>query len=167
MAVRHPKHEVLGCLSSGRIIAMRAMDPSAAVALARTFAAIEPWSRLGSTASALTQTLTAGRLARSWCLTVDSEPAGAMVVQETWLRGPYLTLLAVVPHWQRQGLARMVLDWWEADARSARAANLWLCVSDFNVPAQHCYEAFGFRAAGRLDGLLVEGLSEILMRKRL
>ena len=148
---------------------MRPMDPVSAGILADTLIGMVPWSRLGSTVTGLAQSMTDNPAhgVRSWCLTVDGAIAGVLVVHEAWLCGPYLKRLAVLPPFQRQGLAQAAIAWWEADARQARASNLWLCVSDFNHAARQFYEAAGFRQAGVLDDLVVDGLNEILMRKRL
>lgn len=169
MSNRRPLLENLGALASGRPAAMRPMDSATAVVLSKILTGIEPWSRLGSSNVALAQGLMAGReqSARSWCLTVDGEPSGAMVVRDNWLRGPYLAHLSVVPAQQRQGLGRLAIKWWEDEARRAGGKNLWLCVSSFNATAQQLYLAAGFKQVGVVDDLLVDGLDEILMRKRL
>jgi len=104
---------------------------------------------------------------RSWCLTVEGRTAGVFLVYEGWLLGPYLRRLAVIPEFQRLGLAQLALSWWEAGARQAGSRNLWLCVSDFNAQARRLYEAAGFRQAAVLDDLVAEVVDEILMRKQL
>ena len=148
---------------------MRAMDLASATALAKILVTIEPWSRLKFSSIAVSQGLTPGREqgARSWCLTVAGEAAGAVVVRDKWLRGPYLAHLSVVPAHQRHGLGRLAIDWWEGAARRAGAQNLWLCVSSFNAPALAFYQRAGFRKSGLLHDLLVDGLDEVLMRKQL
>jgi len=161
--------EELGLLPAGRIARLRPMDAVTAAAVSEILAEMAPWSRLGSSPKALAQSMIPahGSNVRSWCLTVDGETAGVVVVYDGWLMGPYLRRLAVLPGYQRLGLAQAVLAWWEAGARRAGSRNLWLCVSDFNTPAQALYEGAGFREAAVLNDLVADGLDEILMRKQL
>ena len=169
MAFREPKAEELGAIAAGRIAGMEPMQLDTARGLSVILVGMEPWSRLGSTQDGLTKSMltSAADQARSWCLKVDGQPAGVLVVHDDWLLGPYLKRLAVIPAFQKLQLAQAALAWWEADARQVRAANLWLCVSDFNTNARRVYEAAGFRQAGVLDDLVVAGHNEILMRKQL
>ena len=156
-------------LSDGRRVQLGALDAAAAATLAPQLATIEPWVRLGTTSPDLERLfLCATRPGRQgWCIRVDEQAAGAMIVEHNWLLGPYLMHLSVAPAYQRQGLARRSLGWWETVARGHGARNLWLCVSSFNDPAKALYQAKGFRQVGVLDNLLVEGFDEVLMRKRL
>ncbi len=161
--------QALGTTASGRRAGLMPMTVGQAENLADQLAAINPWSTLGTSINGLVQAMGPGSQehAKSWCLTVDGEPAGAMVIRDGWLKGPFLTLFAVIPHYQRQGLARAAMEWWEVDARRSRASNLWLSVSDFNIAAQQFYHKTGFTQVAAIDDLVVDGRSEILMRKRL
>jgi diamine N-acetyltransferase len=168
MAFWLPASEPL-LLASGQRAALGPMGNNDAQVLAEQFVDMEPWQSLGTSTLGLERTMLPSSLwqGRSWCLALDAKPIGAMVIRDDWLRGPFLTMFAVVPQYQRQGLARASLSWWEADARRNHKSNLWLSVSDFNVPARRLYEQIGFKPVAHLDGLLVDGLDEILMRKRL
>lgn len=156
-------------LADGRTVRLGALDPFAAAALAPQLAAIDPWARLGTSSAGLEQTFLSSSMPgrQGWCMHVDDAPAGAMIVQENWLLGPYLQHLSVLPRYQREGLARRALGWWETNARGQHQRNLWLCVSSFNEPAKALYQANGFKQVGVLDNLLVVGLDEVLMRKQL
>jgi len=169
MPFREPKHEALGTVADGRVASMEPMQLETARGLSIILAGMEPWSRLGSSPERLCRSMLTNPFdkARSWCMKVDGEPAGVLVIHEDWLVGPYLKRLAVLPTFQKQGLAQAALTWWEADARQAGTANLWLCVSSFNAPAQRLYETMGFRQTGVLNDLIVSGHDEILMRKQL
>jgi len=169
MPFREPMPESLGAIAKGRSASLEPMRLDTARALSLILAGMEPWSRIGSKPEGLCQTMLtdpAGQ-ARSWCMRVDGEPAGVLVIHEDWLVGPYLKRIAVLPKYQGRGLARASLAWWEADARQAGAANLWLCVSSFNLSAQKVYEAAGFCQCGLFKDLVVLGYDEILMRKQL
>jgi diamine N-acetyltransferase len=137
--------------------------------LAPELSAIDPWRRLGSSQDRLRAGLlrTDDPLMFCRCLLFDGQPAGAMAVRGGWLLGPYLVHLSVLPAFQRQGLGRWMLATFEAEARSGNARNLWVCASSFNAPAQALYQALGFSAVADLPDLIVDGLDEVLMRKRL
>ena len=83
------------------------------------------------------------------------------------LRGPYLQFLGVLPTFQRLGLGRAMLTWFEKEARARGERNLWVATSDFNQNALRFYEHQGFEHAAVLDDLVRDGISEILLRKRL
>jgi diamine N-acetyltransferase len=137
--------------------------------LAPELAAIDPWARLGSTTERLMAGLTRADdpLLRCRCLLVDGKLAGAMAVRSDWLLGPYLLHLSVLPAFQRQGAGRWMLREFETEARRAKARNLWVCGSAFNAPALALYQSQGFVRVGLLDDLIVDGLDEVLLRKRL
>ena len=165
-----PKSEIpLASLAGDRKAALEPMRWDIAAALADQLVGIEPWARLGTQAQGLKHAMMLGPESqpRNLCLTLDGKPAGAMVVRDGWLRGPFLVLLAVLPKYQRQGLAQAAMAWWENDARRSHTRNLWLSVSGFNAPALQFYERLGFTQVANLDGLLVNGVDEVLMRKRL
>jgi hypothetical protein len=70
--------------------------------------------------------------------------------------------LAAIPgpeHW------RPILAWFEQEALSHGARNLWVCASSFNPGALRFYERHGFPPAATLPGLVADGYDEILRRK--
>lgn len=140
-----------------------------AAALAPELALIDPWRRLGSSPQRILASLTRtdDPLTRCRCLLVDGAPAGAMAVRNDWLLGPYLLHLSVLPAFQRQGHGRWLMAAFEAGGRAYKARNLWVCASAFNRPALAFYENLGFSRVGLLDDLIVDGLDEVLLRKRL
>ena len=140
-----------------------------AEALAPELAAMDPWRRIGSSSQRLMAGLLRAddALTRCRCLLVDGMPAGAMAVRNDWLLGPYLLHLSVLPAFQRQGHGRWLVSAFEAEGRAIRARNLWVCGSAFNAPALALYEVAGFARVGLLDDLIVDGLDEVLLRKRL
>jgi [ribosomal protein S18]-alanine N-acetyltransferase len=81
------------------------------------------------------------------------------------LGSPYLASIAVEPAARSGGVGAALLD--AAEARFAGARWMLLCVSSFNPRARAFYERRGYRIAGELPDYVVDGLSEILMVKRL
>ena len=102
----------------------------------------------------------------SYQIECGADLAGAVVIFNPWLAGPYLQLSAVLPAHQKRGIGAQVLTWLEAEARG-HFRNLWLCVSGFNTDAQRLYRQHGFEHVATLDGLVRDGDDELLMRKRL
>ncbi|MCW8206871.1 ribosomal-protein-alanine N-acetyltransferase [Verminephrobacter aporrectodeae subsp. tuberculatae] len=60
----------------------------------------------------------------------------------------HLLNITVVPEFQRQGWARMMLDALTLWARGRNARWIWLEVRVSNLRAQHVYQAYGFRRVG-------------------
>jgi ribosomal protein S18 acetylase RimI-like enzyme len=96
----------------------------------------------------------------------DDRCAGAVRIQDPWLYGPYLALLAILPGSQGMGLGAAVLQWMESEVRGS-SNNIWACVSSFNTEALRFYQRHGFETIGVIPDLLRPGFSEILIRKHL
>ena len=129
---------------------------------------MDPWVRLGFDSERLLSVMTSSANSTTgFCICIDGEPAGAMVTRDGWLLGPYLAILAVSPRYQGLGAGYAALRWFERDAIGKGARNLWLTAASFNLRALAAYERCGFVRVGHLQGLLAEGLDEVLMRKQL
>ncbi len=142
------------------------MTKAAAEMLGPRLAEIDPWARYGYTAAALVTYLTAHEAdAPRFEIMVGRACAGAIGIRRTWMRGPYLQFLGILPAYQRQGVGRMALAWFEGEARARAEQNIWVATSDFNARALAFYERHGFSRVATLDALIAEGHSEILLRK--
>ena len=82
---------------------------------------------------------------RKFEVMAGAELAGVIVIQDPFLHGPYLKLIAILPEFQGQSLGLRLLQWMEAEARRAEARQLWLCVSTFNARARALLRAFRLR----------------------
>lgn len=168
--MRHRKNRLMITLKPGdgsslRVTLVNISLPSAAT-IASQCARIDPWRRYGVTAAELQRYLTALEpAAPRYGLHINDELAGAAGFRMNWLRGPYLQFLAIFPLYQRRGLGELVLAWFEGTAIARGERNLWVAASAFNADALRFYERHGFRRAAVLDGLIQDGLSEILLRK--
>lgn len=144
------------------------MTARAAEKLGIALAEIDPWARYRYTPSALSSYLSALEPdAPRFEIVADRMLAGAIGVRKNWLRGPYLQFLAILPGFQQRGIGKLTLAWFEGQARAGRAENIWVAASDFNARALAFYERRGFQRVATLEDLVVEGGSEILLRKRL
>jgi ribosomal protein S18 acetylase RimI-like enzyme len=144
------------------------ITPKAAADLAEAFAEIDPWARYAYNASTLATYLSAYEAdAPRFAIVAGDETAGAIGVRGNWLRGPYVQFLGILPAFQHRGVGSSALAWVEGEARNEGAQNLWVAASEFNARALAFYERHEFRRVATLDGLIADGISEILLRKRL
>jgi diamine N-acetyltransferase len=157
-----PSHRLPG----GDDLSLQPIDLAAACHLATALVAVDPWRTLGSDAGKLADYLMAkDPHCHRRLICHGGEMAGVVAIRDPWLYGPYLALLAVLPKHQRSGIGSTVLGWMEGQAR-ALADNMWVCVSSFNVRAQHFYQRHGFVCVADLDALVHPEHSERLLRKR-
>jgi ribosomal protein S18 acetylase RimI-like enzyme len=76
----------------------------------------------------------------------------------------YLQSICVAPARRGQGVGRRLVAF--AEERVFREyPNLFICVSSFNAGAQRFYRNLGYEVVGELKNFLVDGHSEILLRK--
>lgn len=146
---------------------LRPLDAPDCAPLAQALTAMDPWARLSYGAAALEGYLKRQDPALTrWVIERQGQTSGILALRSPWLRGPYIELLAILPHFQGNGLGGKVMDWAARHAAEI-APNLWACVSDFNTPARAFYARHGFEEVTGLDGLVTAGMSEILLRRRL
>lgn len=158
----------IGTAGNGTAVTLAAMTPEAAGVLGTGLAAIDPWARVNYSPARLANFFaTREDGAQRYQVIVAGHLAGTIVVRNPWLAGPYLNLLGLLPGFSGRGIGHLALSWFEAEARHAKARNIWLCVSSFNTGAERFYRAHGFERSANLADLTSDGFDEILMRKRL
>ncbi len=124
---------------------LRPLSPGNAEKLGAAVAAMPPWSVIGWPAELLTAAfLRQPPSVRRFELLAGGKLAGIVTIQDPFLHGPYLQLLAILPSFQGLNLGLSVLQWMEQQARGEDARQLWLCVSTFNIRARTYNECFGF-----------------------
>jgi GNAT superfamily N-acetyltransferase len=157
----------IGTSRDGHPLTLAPMTHGAADMLGPQVAAIGPWAHYGFGATRITASFKgSGDGGVRYQIECGPNLAGAVVIFNPWLAGPYLQMLAVVPAQQKRGIGERVLAWYESEARD-HFRNLWLCVSGFNTEAQRFYRLHGFEHVTTLEGLLRDEDDEVLMRKRL
>ncbi len=129
-------------------------------------AASEPWQSLGVSRAECLEAVSRPDL-ETYVARRNSRPAGLIVLQRYGVASaPYVKSIAVAPDARGVGVGSALLDF--AEARFASEARfLFICVSSFNTRARALYERRGFQQVADLDGHVVDGASEILLRKRL
>lgn len=159
---------MLGPTAAGQAIALQPMTADMAQRLGVAFAQFGPWKHYGISASQLTASfLDASGGNRPFAATVGGALAGAVIVRDPFLLGPYLVFLGILPEFQGMKIGEAALGWFEAEARRAAKRNIWLCVTGNNEGAQRFYRRHGWEVAAMLPDLIRNGDDEIMMRKRL
>ncbi|MGD9784531.1 MAG: GNAT family N-acetyltransferase [Hyphomicrobiaceae bacterium] len=144
------------------------LDLATAQALGETLAAIDPWARYRFTPDRLAHAV--GRNAPGavrLLLRADEALAGVAVLKPGWMFGTYLNLLAVLPTHQGRGIGHAFLDWLEAEGRARGERNQFVVSSAFNERALALYESHGFCRIADMPGLISDGETEVLLRRRL
>lgn len=144
------------------------MTDEHAAQLAPQIATIDPWHRLEISETAIFELLAKpapDQLRRT--ILSNGVPVGAIVVRRDWLLGPYLRHLSLIANARGIGLGDTAIEWLVTYTTAEKQRNIWLCVSEFNTPAQRFYIRHGFEAVQTLDDLVKPGENEILMRRRL
>ncbi len=130
---------------------VRSYKPDDFAAVVRLLGDLNPWKRLGYTASdweRLFETPLKGR--EAFVIETGGSVVGVGVLRQRFLFGDYLELFAIAASAQGRGYGR---------------ENLFVCVSDFNHQARRFYERNGYTEIGPILHLLIPGSSEILLRK--
>lgn len=142
-------------------------SPAHADAIGALLASIDPWQRIGRTADTM-----AARFrdpdpgVARFAVVREDEVVGGVIIRFPFLKGAYLETLGLAASARGAGIGRAIIDWMGQEI-DGRAANLWLCVTDWNAAARRFYTANGFTEVGPLPGLVTEDQVEIFMRKRL
>lgn len=163
----HAPHYDLGASPAGEARTLDVVLADEAMELGRGLSAIEPWLGYRATPEKLARFFTVEEPDCSRrVIRLAGAPVGMVAVRCPWLYGPYLQFLGLLPSAQRHGLGAAVLDWMASEA-PAGTRNLWLCVTTTNTPAQSFYRGQGFVEVGTVASLAVDGIDELLMRRRL
>jgi ribosomal protein S18 acetylase RimI-like enzyme len=76
----------------------------------------------------------------------------------------YVQSIIIKPQFRNHGFGRTFMKYLEERIFSEHA-NVFICVSSFNLGAKRLYEGLGYETIGELKDYIVQGYSEILMRK--
>ena len=134
-----------------------------AEACARLMASSEPWITLGRNYEAALRVVRDPTrevyLARD-----DAGLAGFLILCMTGAFVGYIQTICIHPDRRSQGLGSRLVQFAE-ERILEESPNVFMCVSSFNHDARRLYERLGYRVVGELTNYIVEGHSEILLRK--
>ena len=143
-------------------------------ALARLMAGDPLWQRYGVTEETAARRLREGFAAGAniagatiAVAEIDGEPVGFVwyVERGAFNRSGYIMLIGVQGDARGAGVGRALMEHAEA-ALFARAADIFLLVSDFSTAAQAFYGRLGYEQVGTILGYVVPGITELIFRKR-
>jgi ribosomal protein S18 acetylase RimI-like enzyme len=130
---------------------------------ARMMAESEPWITLQRDYAASLRNL-ASFEKETHVAVQDDEIIGFVVLNLCGGFVGYLQSICVAPAWRNQGIGRRLVEF--SEERVFRDyPNLFICVSSFNSRALRLYRTLGYEVVGKLENYLVDGQSEILLRK--
>ena len=134
-----------------------------AAACAKLMSQSEPWLTLGRSYE------TSLRIIRDPTREVyvardDSGPAGFLILCVVGAFVGYIQTVAVWPDRRRHGVGTRLVDFAERRIL-AEFPNVFMCVSSFNHGARRLYDRLGYQVIGELTNYIVQGHSEILLRK--
>ncbi len=130
---------------------------------AHLMACSEPWLTLGRTYEACLA-IVQDPTREVYLLKTETELAGFLIVCMTGAFVGYIQTICIDPIRRGQGLGTRLVEFAERRIL-AESPNVFLCVSSFNPDARRLYERLGYRVIGELADYLVQGHSEILLRK--
>jgi ribosomal-protein-alanine N-acetyltransferase len=149
---------------------IRDMTPDDIPIVAAWMVTVPLWQRYGVTVEKASANFQRGLTNGDWLLVIDADiPACGfawIVPQGAFGRSPYLKQLGVHLDYAKAGLGGLLLDAAEARAWDV-ADDLFLLTSDFNTDAQRFYTRHGYQQIGAIPDYVINGLTELIFRKRL
>jgi len=143
---------------------IRPLAEGEAEACARMMASTDPWLRLGRTFDqCLGIVLDPSR--ETYVHAVGGSVRGFIIVNmRLGVFSGYIQTICVASEARSSGIGSRLVAF--AEERIFRdSPNVFLCVSSFNPRARALYQRLGYETVGEMHDLLIEGQSEILMRK--
>jgi len=123
----------------------------------------EPWLTLGRTFDE-SLTIITDPSQEVYVATDGAEIFGFIIIQMRGAFTGYIRSVVVDPDARGNGLGTRLVEF--AEKRIFRdTPNVFLCVSSFNPRALALYERLGYERIGELKNYLIDGASELLMRK--
>lgn len=123
----------------------------------------EPWITLKRDHQACFNSLR-GDGKEVYILGENGKVIGVIVLQMGGTFRGYLQSICISPQARDKGYGHKAIDFCEKRIFSV-SPNFFLCVSSFNKGAQKLYYSLGFELIGEIKDFVIEGYSELLLRK--
>jgi ribosomal protein S18 acetylase RimI-like enzyme len=133
-------------------------------ACARMMAASEPWLTLRFDYGAALRILSSPGKEIYLAFSGGDEILGFILLNLKGVFVGYIQSICVAPQWRGHGVGRKLVEFAE-ERVFGHHPNMFVCVSSFNHDARRFYHRLGYAVVGELKSYLVEGHSEILLRK--
>jgi len=95
---------------------------------------------------------------------LENKIAGFIIIEMTGTFKGYVKSICVSPSHRNKGIGSLLMSYAEERILS-ETPNVFLFVSSFNMGAIRFYQRLGYERIGELKDFIIEGYSEILMRK--
>jgi ribosomal protein S18 acetylase RimI-like enzyme len=99
-------------------------------------------------------------------ISIKNQPIGFLVIDMKGAFRGYIQSIGLVPEFQGKGLGSQIITFAESRIFE-ESANVFMCVSSFNLKAKALYDRLGFETIGILKDYVVKGHDEYLLRKSL
>jgi [ribosomal protein S18]-alanine N-acetyltransferase len=149
--------------SASSLVIERLQSEAEAAACARLMVNSEPWITLGRSYEASLK-MVQDPTREVYLARDDAGLAGFLILCMTGAFVGYIQTICIEPDRRGQGLGSRLIQFAE-NRILEESPNVFMCVSSFNHAARSLYERLGYRVVGELSDYIVEGYSEILLRK--
>lgn len=99
-----------------------------------------------------------------YILTENTILIGFVVIQVNGTFKGYIQSIVIKEEYRNKGLGSMLIEFCENRIFEI-SPNIFMCVSAFNIKAEKLYYKLGFEKVGELKNFIVNGETEILLRK--
>lgn len=141
----------------------RLADEAEARICARLMAESEPWLTLGRSYEA-SLAVVRDPSREVYVARDEAGLAGFLILCMVGAFVGYIQTICIHPNRRGQGLGSKLVDF--AEQRILKESpNVFMCVSSFNRDARRLYQRLGYQVVGELTDYIVQGHSEILLRK--
>ena len=149
--------------SASSLVIERLESETEAQACARLMASSEPWITLGRSYEASLK-MVQDPTREVYIARDKAGLAGFLILCMTGALVGYIQTICIQSDRRGQGLGSRLVQFAE-DRILEESPNVFMCVSSFNHDARRLYERLGYCVVGELTNYIVEGYSEILIRK--
>jgi ribosomal protein S18 acetylase RimI-like enzyme len=148
---------------------IRAIQQEDVPALAQVMATTALWQRYNVTEDSAARRLQSGLDQGATILVaeIDQSPIGFVwyVTNGAFNRSGYIMLIGVEQNVRSKGVGRALMR--EAEMIMFKKVNdVFLLVSDFNSGAQNFYRRLGYEQVGVIRDYVIEGVDELIFRKK-
>jgi ribosomal protein S18 acetylase RimI-like enzyme len=138
-------------------------DPVDFSVCAKMMSLTDPWITLGMDYEQCLKAFD-GSFREIWLLEIEKRIAGFVIIQTCGTFSGYIQTISIDSAYRGKGYGRKLLKFCE-DRILKFSPNVFICVSSFNKGALKLYLDFGFKLIGEMENFVIEGYSELLLRK--
>ena len=123
----------------------------------------EPWITLGRDFEFSLKELADSRKELYLAL-MENQIVGFVLIQMNGAFKGYIQSICIDRNWRNRKIGSKLLSFAE-DRIFSETPNVFICVSSFNPKARDLYQRLGYEIIGELKNYVIQGASEILLRK--